>query len=182
MEKPRLYEEENKLSLRFKSERLTNEAGDSKLRAVPEVPNEMEDAYLETVSEITGVLNEMLGQQLIHQAINASPGANEIDVEAEAVSAALGEMQPKDAAEGMLVTQMVALHNQMMYYMKRSIEDQWETEECLSRFLKLNRQFLACLQGLLKYRNRGQQNVIVQNVNVGPDGKAIVGCIQAPPR
>lgn len=138
----------------------------------------MEESYLDTVSEITGTFNEMLGQQLIQQAIHASPGANKIDVQAEAVSAALGEMQPKDAIEGMLVTQMVGLHNQMMHYMKQSIADEWHAEEYLSRFLKINRQFLACLKGLFRYRNRGQQNVVVQNVNVSPDGKAIIGCVQ----
>ncbi len=33
----------------------------------------------------------------------------------------------------------------------------YRAEEYTSRFLKLNRQFLACLQGLLKYRIRDQQ-------------------------
>ncbi|SCA63065.1 hypothetical protein SCG7086_AI_00130 [Chlamydiales bacterium SCGC AG-110-P3] len=149
-------------------------------RAIPDVENGMEDAYLKTVSEVSGTFNEMLGQKLIYQAIHASPGAKEIDVEAEAVTAALGEMKPQDAVEGLLITQMTALHNQMMHYMRASIDEEYRAEEYISRFLKLNRQFLATLKGLLRYRNRGQQNVIVQNVNVGPDGKAIVGCIQTP--
>jgi hypothetical protein len=181
MKEPTLSKKQQKPSLRFKTEETTNSMGYPDVRATPEISENMEEAYLDTVSDITGTLNEMLGQQLIQQAIHASPDANEIDVQAEAVSAALGEMQPQDAAEGMIITQMVGLHNQMMYYMKRSIEEHWDAEEYLNRFLKINRQFLACLNGLLRYRNRGQQNVVVQNVNVGPDGKAIVGCVQTTP-
>jgi len=148
------------------------------LRSIPDVEKGMEEAYLQTVSEVTGTFNEMLGQKLVYQAIHASPGAKEIDVEAEAVAATLGEMKPKDAVEGLIITQMTALHNQLMHYMKLSIDEEYRAEEYISRFLKLNRQFLATLKGLLRYRNRGQQNVIVQNVNVGPEGRAIVGCVQ----
>ena len=124
----------------------------------------------------------MLGQKLVRQAIHATPGAKEIDIEAEAVSAALGEMKPQDAVEGLIITQMVSLHNQMMHYMKHSIDDEFSAEEYISRFLKLNRQFLATLNGLLKYRNRGQQNVVVQNVSVEAGGGAIVGYVQSPPK
>lgn len=84
-----------------------------------------------------------------------------------------------DVQEEMIVTQMVALHNQMMDYMKQSTES-WQAKEFVSRYLKINRQFIACLYGLQRYRNRGQQSVVFQNVNVGPDGRAIVGCVQSP--
>jgi hypothetical protein len=153
-----------------------------KFRAIPDVNEGMEEAYLKTVSSVTGTLNGMLGQKLVRQAIHATPGAKEIDIEAEAVSAALGEMKAKDAVEGLIITQMVSLHNQMMHYMMLSVDEDFRAEEYTSRFLKLNRQFLATLSGLLKYRNRGQQNVVVQNVTVGPGGGAIVGYVQTPPQ
>lgn len=89
-------------------------------------------------------------------------------------------MKPKDAIEGMLVTQLVALHNQMMDYMRQSVEVDWQVKESISRYLKINRQFLACLYGLQRYRNKGQQNVVFQNVNVGSDSQAVVGCVQSP--
>ncbi len=49
-------------------------------------------------------------------------------------------MKPKDAIEGVLmVTQMTPLHNQMMHYMRQSLEKEWEAEMCIARFTKLNR-------------------------------------------
>ncbi len=102
-----------------------------------------------------------------------------LDVTAEAVAASLKEMKPQDAAEGMIVTQMVALHNQMMHYMRKSLEaHDYDVDLNLNRFTKLNRHFLNCLHSLLKYRNRGQQKVVVENVNVGQGGRAIVGNIE----
>lgn len=184
MEKQNLLKNDEKSTppaIKFKTEETKNGFGHPDVQTTPDITQGMEESYLDTVSEITGTLNEMLGQQLLQQAIQATPGANKIDVTAEAVSAALGEMKPKDAVEGMVVTQMTALHNQMMHYMKLSIEDEWQADVFLSRFLKINRQFLACLKGLLQYRNRGQQNVIVQNFKVEPDGKAFVGIIQPHP-
>ncbi len=167
-------------ALRFKVEETKNPYGHPDVCTAPDVQGGMEENYLNTVSEITGTFNEMLGQQLIQQAIEATPQANKIDVKAEAVSAALGEMRPKDAIEGMIVTQMVSLHNQMMHYMKQSADEKnWQVKESISRYLKINRQFLACLYGLQRYRNKGQQNVVFQNVNVDPDGRAIVGCMQS---
>lgn len=158
----------------------TNHPPTFEFQTIPDVKEGMEDAYLKTVSTLTGTLSEVLGQQLLRQAIHATHGAKEIVIEAEAVSAALGEMKPQDAIEGMIITQIVSLHNQMMHYMRLAIEEEFRAEEYTSRFLKLNRQFLATLNGLLKYRNRGQQNVVVQNVSVAAGGGAVVGYVQSP--
>lgn len=147
-------------------------------KAIPEIKPGMEDIYFATVSETTGVLNEFLGQQLISQAQFATPHGKQLDVAAEAVAAALYEMKPKDAIEGMLVTQMTSLHNQMMHYMRQSLENEWEAEICIARFTKLNRHFIHSLHALLKYRNRGQQRVIVENVNVSEGGRAIIGLVE----
>ncbi len=146
--------------------------------AIPEIKPGMEDIYYATVSETTGVLNEFLGQQLISQAQLASPYGKQLDVAAEAVAAALFEMKPKDAIEGMLVTQMTALHNQMMLYMRKSLEIEWETEIHISRFTKLNRHFILALNALIKYRNRGQLRFIVENVHVAEGGRAIIGHVE----
>lgn len=147
-------------------------------KAIPEVVPGMEDIYYATVSETTGVLNEFLGQQLISQAQFATPFGKQLDVTAESVAAALYEMKPKDAIEGMLVTQLVSLHNQMMHYMRQSLEEEWNAELYIGRFTKLNRHFIHSLHALLKYRNRGQQRVIVENVNVTEGGRAIIGHVE----
>lgn len=147
--------------------------------AIPEIKSGLEDIYYSTVAETTGVLNEFLGQQLIAQAQFATPYGKQLDVAAEAVAAALFEMKPKDVIEGMLVTQMTSLHNQMMHYMRQSLEKDWEAEVHISRFTKLNRHFIDTLHVLIKYRNRGQQRVIVENVNVSEGGRAIIGHVES---
>ena len=182
-----------KSSLRFKQSKMEITPGGIGLsgekyspsydfRAIPEVKEEMKEQYFATVRETTGVFNEMLGQKLVFQAQYASPNGKEIDIEAEAVAAALKEMQPQDAIEGMIVTQMVALHNQMMFYMRKSLENtgfDMAVDLNINRFTKLNRHFLNCLHSLIKYRNRGQQKVVVENVHVNEGGRAIVGALES---
>jgi len=168
------------LSIKFKSHEIRNAFGHAETRSMPDVPKGKENLYLDTVCQYTGALNAQLGQQLMQQAIYASPFAKEIEVEAEAVAAALGEMKPQDAVEGMIVTQMVGLHNQMMYYMRKSLDEDFNAEMYINRFTKLNRLFQNCLHTLLKYRNRGQQKVVVENVVIGQGGQAIVGNVESP--
>ena len=66
--------------------------------------------------------------------------------------------------------------------MEKSLENpgfDLEVDLNINRFTKLNRHFLNCLHSLLKYRNRGQQKVIVENVHVNEGGRAIVGALES---
>lgn len=147
-------------------------------QAVPEIRPGMEDVYFASVREATGVINGSLGQHLIAQAQRGSPFGKQLDIAAEAVAAALFEIKPKDAIEGMLAVQMVALHNQMMHYMRQSLENEWDQEVLMGRFTKLNRHFIYTVHTLVKYRNSGQQKIIVENVTVAEGGKAIIGHVE----
>lgn len=143
----------------------------------------LQEKYFATISKATGALNEHLGIHLILQLQNATPNGMEIAQVAEAISAALVEMTPKDPIEGMMMTQLIALHNQMMEFMRRSLkETHYEqiVDLNINRYAKLNLRFLHTLEMLNKYRQRGNQNLHVGNLTINHDGKAVIGNFRTP--
>ena len=92
----------------------------------------------------------------------------------------LDAMQPKDAAEALLVTQMAAIHQAIMMLARRlnhveNIPQQDAAERALN---KLGRTFAAQMDTLKRYRSKGQQTVRVERVTVNEGGQAIVGAVQ----
>lgn len=89
-------------------------------------------------------------------------------------------MQPEDAAEGLLCTQMAATHQAMMVLARRfnhvkNIPQQDAAERALN---KLGRTFTAQMDTLKRYRSKGQQTVRVERVTVQEGGQAIVGNVE----
>lgn len=140
--------------------------------------DQLYEKYLATISKATGTLNENLGVQLILQVQRASPHGREVQHVAEAISAALLEAKPQDAIEGMIVTQLIALHNQMMEFMRRTFKDnpcEQVIDLNVNRYSKLNIRFLHTLEMLNRYRQRGNQSLHVGNLTINHDGKAVIG-------
>jgi len=104
-------------------------------------------------------------------------------VDAEATNFALGfvdAMQPKDAAEALLLSQMAAIHQATMMMARRlnhveNIPQQDAAERALN---KLDRTFAAQMDTLKRYRTKGQQTVRVERVTVNEGGQAIVGDVR----
>ena len=85
-------------------------------------------------------------------------------------------MQPNDAAEALLLTQMAATHQAAMMLARRlnhvdNIPQQDAAEQALN---KLTRSYAALMDTLKRYRSKGQQTVQVERVTVEPGGQAIV--------
>jgi hypothetical protein len=87
------------------------------------------------------------------------------------------EMEPRDAVEAMLVTQMAAtpvamttmslkLHHASSFQMRESFE---------RSMTRLSRSYLAQMDQLKKHRAKAQQVVRVERVEVNDGGQAIVG-------
>jgi len=148
---------------------------------LPDTSNTTQEEYYNTISMATGTINEMLGTTLLNQAQEASPYGSQVQFVAEAVSASLIEIKPRDPIEGMLVAQLVALHNQMMHYMKmatKSIID-GHIDLNINRFTRLNRCFLGTLDALTHQRKQGAHTIRVEHVNVNEGGKAMIGTFNA---
>ena len=95
--------------------------------------------------------------------------------------AMLHGINPRDALEGMLATQMVAVHNMTMEMSKRAMLDEQTVEGVnsgINRATKLMRTFTAQMEALQKYRTNGQQTIQVQHVQVNDGGQAIIGNVK----
>ena len=92
-------------------------------------------------------------------------------------SAIFAELEPRDAIEAMLISQMSVTHiamttlSERMTYQKTS-----DVRESLERSMtRLSRTYLAQMDAFKKYRSKAQQTVRVERVNVNDGGQAIVG-------
>ncbi|MGA0613428.1 hypothetical protein [Paracoccus sp. KR1-242] len=120
-----------------------------------------------------GVMNGLLGQISIL-------GSQGKSIDAEASNFALGfvdSMEPQDATEALLLTQMAAIHQATMTMARRLnhasvISQQDAAERALN---KLARTYAAQVESLKRYRSKGQQVVRVERVTVESGAQAVVG-------
>ena len=87
------------------------------------------------------------------------------------------EMEPRDAVESMLVTQMTATHlaitkMSQKFHHAASPEMQEAYERSMTR---LSRTFISQMDAFKKYRAKAQQIVRVERVTVSDGGQAIIG-------
>jgi hypothetical protein len=87
------------------------------------------------------------------------------------------EVEPKDAVEAMLVSQMTATHVVLSKLSELTIDAKSpQLREGYERSMtRLSRTFLAQIDALKKYRAKAQQVVRVERVTVNEGGQAIVG-------
>lgn len=93
------------------------------------------------------------------------------------IASMAAEMEPTDAIEAMLVTQMAATHvavtaisQKMMDATSPGIREAYERS-----LTRLSRTFLAQMEAFKKYRAKAQDVVRVERVTVHEGGQAIVG-------
>jgi hypothetical protein len=96
---------------------------------------------------------------------------------ADLMTAMSVEMEPRDAVEAMLVTQMAATHVAMTQMsLKFHSANSYQVRESFERSMtRLSRTFLAQMDQLKRYRAKAQQVVRVERVEVKEGGQAIVG-------
>jgi hypothetical protein len=89
------------------------------------------------------------------------------------------ELEPRDAIEAMLVTQITTTHIAITLLSKRTIDAEHpQLREGYERSMtRLSRTFIAQMDALKKYRAKAQQTVRVERVTVNEGGQAIVGSV-----
>jgi len=92
----------------------------------------------------------------------------------------MAELAPQDGFEGLLITQMVAVFNQVMDHLRvANIPNNKRNEglynSILNRATKLMRLYNQQLETLDKHRRKGNQKMTVEHVHVHKGGQAIVG-------
>jgi len=100
-----------------------------------------------------------------------------------AVVAALHDIAPSGALEGMLAAQLVAAHMATMdcYAHLTKTGERPTHEYHLNQVNKLSRTYVALLDALNRHQGKtGQQKVTVEHVHVHQGGQAIVGHVEQP--
>lgn len=108
----------------------------------------------------------------------ASPGKSDETKVHELVQAIAG-VAPRDAIEGMLAVQMLALHSAAMASLGNmsATQDTRLADLHLRRAGKLLRLYGAALESLRRHRGGGQQVVRIERVDVSSGGQAIIGAV-----
>lgn len=104
----------------------------------------------------------------------------EDESKANGMAAMLHELDPQDAAEGMLCANMVTLQHWIGRCGNIASAPQNNTElseRLLNKMVKLMNTQARHVEVLQKYRNKGQQTISVQHVTVNDGAQAIVGNI-----
>ena len=139
---------------------------------------------IEILTSATGSQSYGVGVHLALQASYAHADKNQSP--ADALNNAIGMLSgidPQTQEEGMLATQMVAIHNMMMEVSRRTLVKGQSTDgvtENINRAVKLSRVFTAQLDALQKLRGEsGKQKMTIEHVHVNEGGQAVIGTVEA---
>ena len=135
---------------------------------------------IEVDGDYSRLSNKAVALGLIGQI--ASLGSHGKRVDESASNFTLGfvdAMEPGDAAEALLLTQMAATHQATMMLARRlnhvqNLAQQDAAERALN---KLARSYATQMDTLKRYRSKGQQTVRVERVTVEDGGQAVVGAV-----
>ena len=130
----------------------------------------------DTLRNLFNVETEAAASGLIRSLINALGRSGE-DYR-DMAAAMLVEVQPRDAIEAMLISQMTATHVAVTSISQKMADTSagYQVREALERSMtRLSRTYLAQMDALKKHRAKAQQTVRVERVNVESGGQAIVG-------
>jgi hypothetical protein len=171
--------------LQITAERRTNKhyyylkaQKDPKTGKVGVVTTKGEDAFY--LGSFDKDVTLLLVNQMLQMYLREGDNTDARIIKANAAMASIREIDPQDATELMLATQMTTVHNLTMDMTSRFREGE-QTLDWASYYVdginKLMRTYTTQMEALNKYRNKGKQQITVkhQHVNVNDGGQAIVG-------
>ena len=144
------------------------------------VPNINEDTF-QDLRDATGCDDPELGIRSIWKAsvalTESANDTNELMRNLKYISNSMAALEPKDAIEGQLIAQLTVLHEQSMHWLGKSLRagDVNFMNACVNASTKLVNRYQETLRTLMRYRQGGDQKIIVENVNVSHGGQAVVG-------
>ena len=162
---------------------LAEQNTQSSKRQIPKV-NKTEANNVDVKIERNGQLRELYGVKagetakgLLLAAINMLGESGE--QYRDFISSMAVEMEPKDAIEAMLVSQIAGTHAAISMFSARAVDSntQQMREGYERSVTRLSRTFLAQVDALKKYRGVAPQSVKVDSVTVNEGGQAIVGAV-----
>jgi hypothetical protein len=136
--------------------------------------------FVKDIKKVVGTQNADLAAVRMQQLFYAQKRPNKDSAPyLNADIAAVNDLQPQDAAESMMAVQMVAIHNQCMELLKFAAKSTFidGRKQYLNLAIKLSRTYTSQMEGLRRYRQKGQQRMTVEHVHVHEGGQAVVGQI-----
>ena len=136
--------------------------------------------YPDVVAQATGTGDEVLGCHLVTQAASALSAEGDGEREFQATVAAMRGLAPRDALEGMMATQMAAVHNAAMDCLRRAQskgQDGQVRDRSFRQATRLAALFARQSETLDRRRGRGPQTLNVGQVTVEAGGQAVVGSV-----
>src|SRR4051812_27714900 len=125
--------------------------------------------------------NQMLANQTLAALWTANSDEEQRNNQYLAAIAALIGAKPQDELEGMLISQMIAVHSASMETFRRAMlpEQSFEAWQAqVNAAGKLSRTYATLLEALDRHRGKGQPQVVrVERVTVEAGGQAIVGTV-----
>src|SRR3954453_18104472 len=125
--------------------------------------------------------NQMLANQTLAALWTANSDEEQRKHQYLAATAALIGAKPQDELEGMLVSQMIAVHSASMETFRRAMLPEqsfevWQVQ--VNAAGKLSRTYATLLEALDRHRGKGQPQVMrVERVTIEAGGQAIVGAV-----
>jgi hypothetical protein len=133
-------------------------------------------------SRIFGTTDPHAINVLLEQVLAVTPKNGEYSLENLKWSVATAQgIGPRNALEGLLVAQMIGVHNLAMACLRRaSIKEQTQEriDANVHRAVRLLRTFTSQMEALNRNRGKISQQMVVGNVNVNEGGQAIVGAVR----
>lgn len=138
-----------------------------------------------TAKKLSGSECGAAASELIHNITQYSETSQRVEEDGlraiNASIALISEIGPNDVVEGMLASQMVAVHQALIRHSRKllvatSYEGQKLHETALNKFA---RTFATQTEALRKHRNGGEQVMRVERVTVNEGGQAVVGTVNA---
>lgn len=160
-------------SVKFK-ERITEQG-----KVVPEV---IGDSSLELACkyyETTGFTDDDGIKKVLCQVIEALPehAFNNLS-ETNGILAIMNGIAPQNPMEGLFAAQMTTAYNLAMEFSRRAMKAEQSAESLernINQATKMMKAFTAQAEALQKLRNKGQQKITVQHVQVNQGGQAVIG-------
>lgn len=139
------------------------------------------DFYNELLEKMTGTNDVELATEILNKASLCIHGHNEAG-QKNVILQSLADQQPRDAHEARLCSQATVLYSQAMKYLKRAegaLDDDVFDKQGWNQIFMRNATRLLDLhtktvETLIRYRQRGEQKIVVQHINLNDNAKAIV--------
>jgi hypothetical protein len=124
---------------------------------------------------------DTFGQIIVGQLLNVGFAGKDPTEQLRNILDGIKNISPKDHIEGMLVAQMLAVHNAIMNNLH--LVSTITRNSAKANFInisyntinKLTRTYAMQVEALARYRAKGQQKIIVEHLQVNSGGQAVIG-------